>query len=54
MTEKIVDDFPGSVLGRSTVDLIVRQWDRNTRSVSESDVKVHSMTATLQVLVLCT
>jgi len=44
--------FVGSVCGRSALDLLVGQGHWNTHSVTESYVKVHQMTAALQMLSL--
>jgi len=52
LTERVIDVSVGFVRGRSTVDLIVRQWHWNTHRVTESYVKVHQTTATQQMLSL--
>jgi len=47
MTDPVIDVSVRFVLGWSTVDLIVNQWYWNTRSVTESYVKVLHTTTTL-------
>ena len=48
----IIDVSVGFVGGRSTVDLIVGHWRRNTFCVTDADVEVHQATAARQMLAL--
>jgi len=54
VTESVIDVVLGSDCGWSTVNLIVSQWHRITRSVTEFYVKVHQSTTTLQIFSLNT